>query len=86
VRLEPGNERLVHEEHAVGRVVHDVADLLREEPDVDGVQHGARRRHAEVELEMAMRVPRERADAVAGLDAERPERVRRPRGRTARSP
>ncbi len=78
MRLECRHERVVDEQHAVLRVVHDVADLLREEPDVDRVEHGARRRHAEVELQVAVRVPRERADAIARPDAERPERVGEP--------
>jgi hypothetical protein len=41
------------------------------------VQHGADHRHGIVQLEMPVRVPGEAGDAVAGLDAELHQRVRK---------
>jgi len=73
--LELRHEHVVHEQDEVGGVVDDVGDLLGEEPDVHGVQDGAARRDAEVQLQVTVRVPGERADAVAGLHAERSQRV-----------
>ncbi len=78
VRLELRHQRVVHEEHGVGGVVHDVGDLVREEPDVDGVQHGTARRHGEVELEVTIRVPGEGADAIAASHAQRVQRICQP--------
>src|SRR2546425_621811 len=54
------DQRVVHEQHAVVRVIDDVGDLLREEPDVHGVEHGAHRRNRQVRLEVLLVVPHER--------------------------
>jgi flavin-binding protein dodecin len=64
------DERAVDEDHAVARVVDDVDDLLGEQADVQRVQDGAVGRHREVELEVALRVPREGRHPVAALHAE----------------
>ncbi|MCY1374628.1 hypothetical protein D9M69_619810 [compost metagenome] len=64
------------EEHvAVFGVVQDVGDLLREQARVHCVQHGLHARDAEVQLDMAVRVPGQRGHAVAGLHAQRGERI-----------
>src|SRR5262249_1960284 len=55
-------------------VVRDVNDLLGEQANVERVQDRAHRRHGEVGLEMLLRVPRERRDPIAALDAETHER------------
>ena len=68
----------VDENDAVGRVVHDVLELLGEQPDVQRVEHRADARHREVGLEVLLDVPRERADTVTGLDAEPLQRGREP--------
>ena len=60
------------------RVVDDVGDLLGEQADVQRVQHRADAGHGEIQLEVALVVPGERADAVARLDAQR--RAARARG------
>jgi hypothetical protein len=66
-RPHPRHQRAVDEQHVVGRVVDDVADLVVEEPVVEGVQHPAAARRGEVELDVPLRVPAERADpALAG--------------------
>ena len=50
-------------------MVGDVGDLLGEQPRVDGVADGADAGDGIVELEVAIAVPRERADAIARLHA-----------------
>ena len=69
-RREQRDQRVVDDDHLVARVVDDVDELLREQPDVQRVQHGAHVRHREVHLEVLLRVPHERRDAVLGLHAE----------------
>ena len=64
----------VDEDDLVFGMVGDVAHMLRREARIDRVQHGAEAGDAEVELEMAIGVPGQRADAVAELDAEALER------------
>ena len=64
------DEGEVDEQDAVFRVVDDVDDLLREEPRVHRVQHGAHARDAVEELQVAIAVPGERADPVAVPDTE----------------
>ena len=56
-RPEQRHEGPVHEDDLVLRVVGDVGELLREEADVQRVQHPARARRGEVQLEVARRVP-----------------------------
>ena len=77
-RLERRPARGIDDEHPVGRVIDDVGDVLRGEPDVHGVQDRAHQRGREVGLEMAVGVPGERADAVALADAERLEGTGQP--------
>ena len=70
------DQRVVDDHDTDLGVIHDVRELLREEPDVQRVQDRAHRRDGEVRLEVLLGVPLERADAVAGLDAEPLERGR----------
>src|SRR2546421_874185 len=70
------DQRVVDDHDTVLGVVHDVRELLREEPDVQRVEYRAHRRYGEVRLEVLLGVPLERADAVTGLDAEPLERGR----------
>ena len=74
--LQDRHERVVDEDHAIRGVVDDVDDLLGEQAHVERVQDRADARHRHVELEVALVVPRERADAIAGLDPEAPEDAR----------
>ena len=60
----------VGEDHRVARVIDDVGQILRGEPEVQRVQHGARERGRPVDLEMAVTVPRERRHAVAFFHSE----------------
>ena len=76
-----GGEGGVEEDHAVFGVADDVAQVVLEKADVERVQDGAHRRHREVELEVAARVPAEGRDAVAGAD---PESLQR-RGQATRA-
>ena len=65
----------VDEEDLVLGVVGDIGDMLGREARVEGVQHGADAGDAEVELEMAIGVPGDGADAVAELDAQPLQRL-----------
>ena len=73
--LQQRQQRRVDEQQPVRRVVDDVLELLREQPRVDRVHHGADARHRVVELEVAVVVPGQRGDAVARLHARGHERV-----------
>ena len=59
------DERAVDEDHLVLRVVDHVDELLGEQPDVQGVQHGPHARRREVGLEVVLAVPGERRHPVA---------------------
>jgi hypothetical protein len=74
--LEQRHQHVVDEHDAVLRVVGDVGELVGEQADVQRVQHRAVARRRHVDLEVALRVPRERGHAVARLDPERAQRVR----------
>ena len=68
-------QRGVGEDHFVARVVDDVGELVIRQAEIQSVQDAAGGGHGEVEFEVAMRVPAERADAVATLQAELREDV-----------
>ena len=85
-RLHHRHEGEVEEEHPILGVVHDVEQLVAEESRIHGVADRAYARDREVELVMAVGIPRERRQPIAGPDAERLERVGEPahaRGRVA---
>jgi hypothetical protein len=67
--LDQRQEGHVEEQHLVFGVVGDVGDLVRVQARVHGVQHRARAADREVQLHVAVAVPGQRGDAVAGLDA-----------------
>jgi hypothetical protein len=73
------NEISVDENHAVAGVLDHLADLLGEEPDVDGVQDRADAGHAVVELGVPVRVPAEARNAVTAANSQAPQRVRQAR-------
>ena len=64
------NERGVHDEDTILRVIDDVREVVRMEPQVECMEHGAREWHGEVGFEVVGVRPRERCDAVAPLHAE----------------
>ena len=70
-----GQQVEVDEEELILGVVHDVDDLLGKEPRIDRVADRTHAGDAVVEFEVAVAVPGQRADAVAGLDAEREQRL-----------
>ena len=74
-RLDQRSERDIEEQELILGVVDDVRDLLGIEARIDRVQHRSAARHAVVELHVAVAVPRERGNALAGLHRERRERV-----------
>ena len=67
---EQRHQAVVDDDDAVLAVVRDVGELLREQPDVQRVQHRAHARDREVRLEVRLVVPHERADPVAVADPE----------------
>jgi hypothetical protein len=66
--LEKRPEARVHDEDLVLGVVDDVGQVLGREADVDGVQHHAHEGRGEVDLHVAVGIPREGAHAVALLE------------------
>ena len=74
-RLDQRQEREVEEEDGVLRVIGDPHDLVRMQPGVERVQHGAGTRHRVVQLHVAVAVPGERRDTIAEADAVRGQRV-----------
>ena len=82
--LDQRQEGRIEEQRRVLGVVGDVGDLLGEQPRVDGVADGADAGDGVVELEVAVAVPGQRRDPVAGLDAEPDQRVRQPADALAR--
>jgi hypothetical protein len=73
--LQDRNQRVVHEDDLILTVVDDVGQLLREQPDVERVQHRAQAGHAHVDLEVLLRVPHEGGYAIAIVDAELAQRL-----------
>ena len=71
-------EREIEEDQPVFRMVDDVRELVEEEPGIDRVDDRFHPGHRVIELEVAIPVPGERADALAGRDAEAPEGARKP--------
>ena len=76
--LQHGDERVIDEDHLVLGVVDDVGELLLEQADVERVQDRADTGDREIQLEMALVVPRERPHAIALLDAEPRQCAREP--------
>ena len=81
-RRERRQQRRVDEHQLVLGVVDDELELLRKQPRVQRVQHGAHAGDRVIQLEMPVIVPGERPDPVTGLDARRLQRV----GELARAP
>ena len=69
-RREDRRQAGVGDYHGVLGVADDVADLLRRQPDVDGVHHRAHAGNGEVRLLVLLVVPGEGGDPVAALDAQ----------------
>src|SRR6516165_1717253 len=76
--LDKRNEARVYKEEAVRRMVHNVHDLVIEQPRVDGVTDGAYTRDAVIQLEMPEGIPGEGAYSVTGLDPEPQQRAGEP--------
>ena len=74
--LQQRDEGVVDEDHPVLGVVDDVDQLLLEQADVERVQHRTHARHREVQLQMALAVPRERAHSLALRHSQAGERAR----------
>ncbi len=76
--LDEGPEHLVRDEDAVARVCRDVGEVVRVEPEVEGVRDHAADGDADVGLEVLVVVPAERSDAVA---VAQPELLAKRRGK-----
>ena len=76
--LDQRDEAGLDKQHPVLRMVDDVDDLFIEQARIDRVAHRADPRDAVIELEMAIIVPGEGADPVAGADAEPHQGARQP--------
>ena len=73
-------EQVLDQEHSVLGVVDDPADLIGVQPDVDGVQHAAHARHAQVGFEVAVGIDGQRGDPLTRLHARRRQRTGQPQG------
>ena len=69
------DEGEVQEEDSVLRVVHDVDELGRVEAGIERVTDRAHARNAEVDLEVAVRIPCQSGEPIADLDPARCERA-----------
>jgi hypothetical protein len=69
-RSEDRRQAGVGEQHGVLGMADDVSDLLRRQPDVDGVHHRTHARNGEVRLLMLLVIPAKGGDPVAPLDAQ----------------
>src|SRR4051812_35202259 len=69
------SESYIVEKNLVLSVVRDVGDLVRKQARVDGVDHRSGARDRVVDLEVPVAVPRERGDAIGGLDPEALQRI-----------
>ncbi|MNT22939.1 hypothetical protein D3C72_1583410 [compost metagenome] len=69
-RLDQRRKRQVEEQDPVFRMVDDVFEMLRRQPRVDRVQHGAKAHYREVQFEMAIGVGRQRRHHAAMPDTE----------------
>ena len=58
------------------RMIDNVLDLLGKQARIDGVENGSHARHREIHLEVAIRIPRERAYPGRWPDPQRRERIR----------
>ena len=74
-RREQWRERVVDDDHAILRVIDDLRQLRRWQPEVEGVQHRSHAGDGEVRLEVLLVVPAERGHAIAGDDPERAQRA-----------
>src|SRR6266581_4877222 len=55
----------VMEEKFTARMLEDEFDVSRGQSHVDGIQHGAERRHREIKFEMPVRIPCQARNAIA---------------------
>jgi hypothetical protein len=76
--LEDREKRLVDEDDAVVGVGDDVRQIVRGEPQIQRMQHSTRARDREVEFQVLVRIPAERAHALAALDAYFQQRMSQP--------
>ena len=77
---EQRDERCVDDDDAIVGVVDHVGQLLGEQADVQGVEHGAHRRDGQVRLQMLGVVPAKCGDALISRDAQPAKGVGEPGG------
>ncbi len=78
-RLVQRHELAVDQHEAVIGVIHGVKDLIRGEPHVDGMHHGANHRNGEHAFQIAVAVPVHHRHSIARLDASCGQHVGQPR-------
>ena len=79
-RRQQVGQRHVDQHHLVFGLVGDVDDLLGEQPDVEGMQHRAHRRHRQIRRQVFGVVPHEGGDPLVAGDTDAPQRIRQLRG------
>src|ERR1022692_748206 len=57
-------------------MIDDVLDLLEKQPRIDGIDDRAHARYRKIQLEVPVRIPRQRSYARRSRDAERAEHIR----------
>ena len=62
-----GDQRSIDQDHVVFRVIDHIAELLGEQPNVQGVEHRAHARYGKVGFEMLLVVPLKSSHAITGL-------------------
>ena len=77
-------QRQIGDHHLILGLVGDKLDLFGEQPNVEGVQHRAHRRHRDVGLQVFLVVPHEGGDPLVAVDAEAAQRIGQSRGLLAK--
>jgi hypothetical protein len=75
-RGEQRDDRAINKDHLVIGVVYDIGQLLREQPDVQRVQHSAGTWSGEIQLEVTRRIPGKRGDTPVSRNSQGVKRSR----------
>jgi len=65
--LEQGQQDIVDDQETILRMPDDVDQIIRRQPQVQGVDHAARRRDAEIGFQMRIMIPHQRRHPIARL-------------------
>lgn len=78
LRSDGSPDRTIDEQHPILCMGEQSCNIQRVQARIDGVQHRAHAGHGEIKLEVTVRVPGQRGDAFAALDADPGEEVGEP--------